>query len=258
MQVGRPGATGIAWSSLPVRFRVRKTREREPNKAEISIVNPAPESIAVAQEEGAIVRLLAGYGIPQQLFIGGIDRQEVVRERTDRILRIEATDGGRRFREARLDRSYAAGTSVATIFADLAEALGLDTANLDLPDRAFAEAVIVSGPVRDTLDRFAAALGLEWFVQDGQPQIFPADATTETGPLISATTGMVGSPRRTIDDKDRAGVQVRSLLLPGLQPTQRFELQARDVAGVYRVDKVEHVGDSSGGDWHTIIEGLLT
>lgn len=258
VQVGLAGQETTDWGGLRTRFRVVKTTKREPNKCTVSVWNVNDSSIARAQEKGAVLRLLAGYGVPQTIFLGDVDLVEVGYEGPDRIIRIEAQDGARRFRRATLDRSYAADTPLDEIFNDLFDALGLPRGNVQIPSQRLASSFTAAGFTRDILDRLSASYGLEWFLLDGALEIFPAETAASVGPLISADTGMVGSPERWTDEKDQDGVQVRSLMQPQMQPGSRFELRSRQFTGIYRAIEVEHTGDTHGNDWYTAIRATLT
>ena len=78
---------------------------------------------------------------------------------------------------------------------------------------------------------------------------------------------MIGSPELT-----EVGVKVKSLMLPNLKLGRRIEIQSisakinignlvfRKVpptigVGIYRIDKLQHVGDTHSNDWFTNIEG---
>ena len=257
VQVGQPGQRVSEWSQLRTSFRVTKTTKKEPNKAEIRVYNLSPDSISRAQEKNAIVRLMAGYQIPQTIFLGDIDSAEVERSRTDTILKIQAQDGGRQYRKATLDKAYAPGTALQEIFDDLFRVLGLPKGAVKVPTFTYSNAVTINGHIRDTLDRLVASLGLEWFIMDGAIQVFKADATPNRGPLVSANTGMIGSPQPWTDEKQRTGVEVRSLMLPSIQPSNRFELRSKQFNGFYRADEVEHIGDSHANDWYTVIRARV-
>lgn len=85
--------------------------------------------------------------------------------------------------------------------------------------------------------------------------------------IINQNSGMIGSPERT-----DTGVNVKNLLLPDLKLGRRFEIKSinekinignlffRKIppiknAGVYRIDKINHKGDTHGNDWTTQIFG---
>ena len=80
---------------------------------------------------------------------------------------------------------------------------------------------------------------------------------------------MIGSPERS-----DVGINVKNLLLPGLKLGRRFEIKSisekinagnlffRKVpaiknGGVYRIDKLVHVGDTHDNMWETRINGRI-
>lgn len=80
---------------------------------------------------------------------------------------------------------------------------------------------------------------------------------------------MIGSPERT-----DIGVTVKNLLLPELKLGRRIQIKSITEAinvgnlffrkvppikneGIYRIDKITHVGDSRGDTWESQINGRI-
>lgn len=254
VSVGQPGQRGVLFEGLKTSFRVSRTIDREPNKCEISVHNLIPESVRLFQEEGAVIVLEAGHGdTVDTLFLGDIDRAVVTSRGTDRVLQIEASDGGRKLRGAEITESFGRGTSLQTVFDALANSLGVPIGPASrIPRIDIARGIVLSGPVRDALDLVTRSVGLVWSVQDDELVVVARDPvgaviagllsdTRESAPLVSPASGLIGSPRQTEE-----GVEVETLIDGRLRPGRRFVLESRDLSGVYRASEVEHIGDSFG------------
>ena len=241
VEVGLAGGAAKRWEDLRVSFSVAKGTGRTPNKLTCDAYNLSRASSNAFNEPAAVVRLFAGYGAPQAIFLGDVDRAIRSRNGNDIITRIEGSDGGRKFRDSRISKSFSAEITVEAAIRELASAAGISFGSLgSIPDVRIGEGTTLDGPVRDELDRLTDMIGAEWSLQDGELQILaPSETTTEASVLLSPDSGLIGSPVPT--DK---GLELVSLLQPKLAPGRRFQLRSRHFNGVYKVKQVEHVGDS--------------
>jgi hypothetical protein len=243
LEFGTPGTTGKAFDDLRIGFRVDMSRESTPNKARIVAYNFNADSVALLQKPDAVIRLLVGYDVPRLIFEGNPIKHGVrqTHDGPDRILAIEAQDGGRAYQHARVDVSYAAQTSYRKVFDAVALATGLPLGTVQVPDGTFAQGLVLAGTARGALDTLAAATGCHWFIRDGVLHFLDADGDTgETAPVFSAKTGnLIGSPVPTDD-----GLEVRALLDPSVRPGRKFKVEAREHTGVYVARDVTFEGDN--------------
>lgn len=87
--------------------------------------------------------------------------------------------------------------------------------------------------------------------------------------IINQNSGMINSPERT-----DVGVTVKNLLIPELKLGRRIQIKSitetinvgnlffRKVPsikneGIYRIDKLIHIGDTRGNEWETTISGRV-
>jgi len=267
------GGDGLDASGLRTVFRVSKTATSEPNAATISIYNLAAASRGRIKAKDQAVVLEAGYtDLVEQVCVGVIKRVEHRREGVDTVTEIEIKDGGQDLLESEFHRSYARGTSRLRIVQDI-----LSTMPHTSTGTIGASGVAGSTPGRLAfsttsklaLDRLARAWGFEWSVQDGAIQILETDGTVEPRELalaIGPDTGLIGSPARTAQEgrkasrsrsrKQQSGARFQTLLLPSLRPGRYVVLDSEFVSGAFRVQSVEHSGDTHGNDWTTDVEAV--
>lgn len=244
LQIGTEGDEGKSFRDLRVAFRTKATRSSTLNEGVIQVWNVNPDTVALAQNPDAVIRLWAGYDVPQMIFQGNPVEDGVVMKRQgpDRILSIEAQDGLRAYQEARVSVSFTTETTLEQLYATVAEQLGLPegTIRVDSSFR-FTQGGTFSGYARDVLERIAQSTGSGWFIRDGALQLVGVDEDTgERAVVFSSTTGnLIGSPERT--DK---GVEITALLAPTLRPGKPFRLESLDLSGDYIADTVEFQGDS--------------
>jgi hypothetical protein len=256
VEFGIEGSSGKRLSGLRISFQVEMSRSDKPNTASIIIYNANSDTVALLQREDAIVRLLAGYETPLQLFQGNPTQGGVYLEKVgpDRVLKIEAQDGQRQTVGARISKSYATQTTSGQIFDDLMTAMALPLGTIDL-DRTVKhpQGLVLSGYVRDLLTTLVESQGRQWFVRDGVVQVVPRGGSTgETAVVFSSVSkNLIGAPVRTKD-----GVKVVALLSPSLRPGKPFRVISEEVNGDYIADDVTFVGDSGwSNDFYVVATG---
>lgn len=258
--LGQAGAPGIALSGLRVNFRVEMSRSSVPHGATIRIWNPSPATVALL-EAGPLptVLLAVGYAdpldptglsaVPRLIFTGDVVRDGLTtrKEGVDRVVEIEAQDGGQAYQTTRVDLTFATPTTLSSVVAAVAAALALPVGLITvLPDVTLAQGGLFSGQGRDVLDRIAASVNHSWWISDGVFFFAPtATGLPLPAPVFSSALGnLVGAPKK----KDRGGIEVRALLDASLRPGGTF-LVEQLVEGVpvqqpYLASDVVFEGDS--------------
>ena len=259
VQLGAEGDTGRDLTGLRVRFEVRMNDGSTPNSAKIEVTNPAPDTIALAQQDGAVVRLLVGYssdgGVARLIFHGepipgGIEER---REAVDRVLVIEAQDGRTAYTGTYLDVSYSSEQTAAQVFHVVADEIGIPIGRFDLgDDERFPYGRVLSGPARTILDDLCGMVGRQWTIRDGTLQVWETGTTTgEDAILFTPTTGLIGSPTKTDE-----GVEIKALINPSLRPGRAFRVESALVSGNYRCTECQFRGDSRGSEFYVQASGV--
>lgn len=259
VDLGTEGATGRRVTGFHTQFHAIHTRTGEPSSCVVRISNLAPGTVALAQQPQALIRVIAGYETPLQVFMGTPVKNgvRVEKEGTDRILHMELQDGGRQYRTSRINLTMATGTTLQQAWEAVQTQLGLPPGVIQLGGLAslqLSQGLTMVGPVRDVLDRLAASLGVRWFIRDGTLCVLSTDETSgEVGPVFSPTSrNLIGSPELTDE-----GIKATALLQPGLRPGMAFRIDGASVGnGDWNATRVEHIGDSGWEqDFYTVAEG---
>lgn len=261
LQLGTAGGAGREITDLRIGFSVTMSDSSEPNKGKVEVYNVGAWALAQMQAADAVVRLSVGYdsdgGVPRLIFQGNPIKGGVKLDRsgTDRILSIEAQDGGRAYTSSHVSESYATATTSAQLFNALAEAMGLPLGNVDAVAGgvSFPHGLALTGRAADQLDRVAAMSRAKWGIRDGALQVWASGGSTgETAVVFSAATGnLIGSP--AVTDK---GVEITGLLAPTLRPGKPFRVVSADVNGDYVATDVEFKGDSGwASDFYVVAKG---
>lgn len=267
------GGDGLDVSGLRVTFRVGKTSTSEPNTATVAIYNLAEFSRGriKAKDQAVIVR--AGYvDLVEQVCAGVIKRVEHRREGVDIVTELELKDGGRDLLEPEFRRSYQRATSRRRIIDDILRTMPHTSRGRI---NAAGVAGVTSGKLsfsttsKLAIDRLARAWDFEWSIQDGAIQVLDPDGTVEPVELatvLSPETGLIGSPARTGQEgrkssrsrsrKQQTGAKFQTLLFPSIRPGRYVLLESEFVSGAFKVQSVEHTGDTHGNDWSTDVEAV--
>ena len=265
----RDRATGERKPVLRVQFKIERTLQPEPNTADVSIFNLAKESRSAIQEKGIPTEIEAGYfGNTSLIFKGDLDYGSTVRTGTDWVTTFQATDGGKKYRSARINLPFDAGTRIGDVLKTAADSLGLGLGNVaaeiskGIPRGAlqYVKGLVLSGQGSKEFSKIVKRAGFEWSIQDGQIQLTRPGQVLDPNEAIvlNQSTGLIGSP----EQGEKGLLKARSLLQPDLQPGKRVQIQAgpRDASGTpeidafFRVEKTIFSGDTWGGDWYSDIE----
>ena len=261
-----PGVSGVGMSGMAVDFTVRKSLRREPNEAEISIWNLSPEHRAelAGAEAGADTILRVGYlgtGLGQ-IFSGDLRASPAEWEGPQVRVTLEGSDGGTAYRSARIQRSFAPGSSVYTVLSAAVDALGVGRGNLDsLRDQirltatgaTYPGGTTLSGPARDEVSRIVRGCGGSWSIQNGVFRLRLSGPSQARALRISPQTGLIGSPTQATD-RGQTTVSAHVLMLPGMYPGRVVQLESREITGAYEIHRVEYHGETRGTEWGAMLE----
>ena len=160
-----------------------------------------------------------------------------------------------------MNKSYGNNTSVRQVLKDAAKSMGLSLPkHLDSDttlDQVFKNGTLAYGPTRDMLTTYLAPYGYSWSIQNGQLRVLRDDrAHADTYKEINEEMGMIGSPEFGSPPKSGKPphMTVNMLLYPELVPGDKVLLNSKVKRGFFRVERVEHTGDTHGEDWTTQVE----
>jgi hypothetical protein len=238
----------------------------EPNGATIEVYNLTAAHRAAIRTRGLGIQLSAGYtNAVGQIFEGSLRWSDSIRHGPDWITKIETGEGDLSYRLARLSRSFGAGTPVNYVVQTLVNTLGpsasITTQTLASMPGQFSRGYVVHGPVSTELDAILSARGYEWHFDGARVVVLPKGATAgETAVLLTPKTGLVGSvehgsppPGQKFDATH--ALRVKALIQPTIRPAGLVQIQADGIGltapAFFRVETVEHVGDTHGNEWYT-------
>ena len=244
-------------------FKVVRSIGEELNTAEVEISNLSEYTRRNIQRDNQVCLIEAGYrGGIEVLAIADVTRSIIRHSPPDIITSIECSDGAKALRDRRVNLSFEAGASVQRVLDRIAQELALGTrATGTRADGEYLSGVSFSGTAKDALNQVTRKAGLIWSIQNGELQISDrVDANQSRAVKLTPETGLLDSPEPLDDPEEETekrrgrGYRVRTLLNPKIVPGDEIIIESREVDGVYRVDVVEHTGDTRGQEWVTEAE----
>lgn len=291
--IGQSGGKGVEVAGLRIVFNIEKTSTETLNNSTIDIYNLSPDSQKLIETPNNAVILKAGYKQDvgaQTIFVGIVRRSLTVRDGPDWVTKLELDDGLLAYRDSKKSFSFPAGASGIGVLKSVAASFNLPVRQLakDIQDKTYTQGFSFVGRSREAMAKVCGYLGLEWSIQNQEIQVIKKGGTVQrTALVLSEDTGMIGSPAleaKTLSDKAAAkqgitvnsagviqrrkenvdgeidtklevqGYKVVSLLQPSLEPGAVVQLKSAKVDGIFmRVEKVNHKGDTHGGEWHSDI-----
>lgn len=261
ISVGEPGGVGVEIDErFRVVFRVLKTLSTESNVSDVRIYDLGESLRNQLLEPGLIMQIEAGYESGTEILsLADIARAHIRREPPDIITLLECQDGVTELRDRKVALSFAPGTSVQRVLDKIAQelALGERATGVEVTGE-YPQGITLSTTIRDALDRVTRKADVTWSIQDRELQILDRVAASQgEGVLLTPATGLIHSPEE-IDNPEAGseyrrgfGYRVRSLLNPKIRPGEQIVVESASVTGQFRIDTVEHTGDTRGNDWYT-------
>ncbi|TQE99504.1 MAG: hypothetical protein FKY71_08335 [Spiribacter salinus] len=262
--VGEEGGTGVLVDEqFRVVFTVQRTIGQEVNSSLVEVYGLSPDTRKKFLEPNQVCRVEAGYkDNVEVLGIADITRALVRREPPDIVTELQLGDGARALRDRKVNLSFEAGASVQRVLDRIAQELALGSRATGVQvEGAYREGVSFSGTAREALNSVTKRAGVVWSIQNGDLQISDRKLANQgRGVLLRPNTGLIRSPE-PLEDREQeteqrrgAGYRVWCLLNPKIIPGDRLVIESAEVEGTFRVDSVQHSGDTRGNEWLSEVE----
>lgn len=243
---------------IHISFRLEKSDLETQNTGKIDVWNLNPSHIAMLERADCCVGLKAGYGSHLSLIFAGIvSFVSNKKDGADMKTTIEVVDNLISVRDTNVSISYKGKISWKTILDDVAAQMGVvPVYSYNATFTNVSNGYSYVGAAKNVLTKGCQCCGLTWSIQNGVLQIKrPGDSMSTKGYLLSAETGMIGSPEKvTIKDKDDSSIthigwDVTFFLNGGIDVNDYVKLVSKEVTGYFYVYSIQIAGDNLRGDW---------
>lgn len=243
----------MIYNNLRITFNITKTITSEPNTSEISIYNLNQNSRnLITSKVYDHVELFVSYQEDDLRMIFKGDIIEVINTQSglDIITKLKCSDGYFAYTEKIIVKTIAAGqTDADVLHKEVISSFSIQQGAIDLPyDQALPRARVFMCDTRDVANRIAQNNNADWSIQDHQLIIIPKNKAIQNddGFIISSTTGMIGSPKKT-----SKGLEITTLCNPHFKigSLVKVESKSEEYNGHYKVKSIQHSGDLTGNEW---------
>jgi len=255
-----------AGNGYRITFEVKRKLSKFPDPATITVYNIN----ATTRQNftlGARVVLSAGWqGSSEVIYVGTLVDVRPMRDGPNWAVSIITSDGDKAF-QSFVNHSFAKGVPLSIVVAKIAAAMGVavpQSAQPLLAGKVTTGALVQSGRAQLSLQTLLDPFDLHYSLQDGGLLILEGNMpTAETAVLLSASTGLIGSPERIASKKKHVKgapkgkavtyatrVRVTALIQSAITPGRKLQLDSEILQGLYRIDEVVYKGDTHGSDWY--------
>ncbi|MEL7659619.1 phage protein [Acetobacterium wieringae] len=233
----------VVMPDLEIDFNIAFNADDEQPVNDVSIINLTPETIR-GIGNGQTVILNAGYGDNiGNVLVGKISDTSTSSSGVDRTLKLMVTPDVNVTLSTTVSKSYAPGTMASFAVKDLLNGIGLEVGTIKLnADICYTDGKVFSGTVDAALKEIVQATGSFMFVRCNIIYIVDSVYEIDTGILLNASTGLIGSPE-VVDINGAKGYKITSLLNPMLTLGSVFRLESKYLSGLFRVQNGTHSGD---------------
>ncbi|MDA3731578.1 hypothetical protein PBV87_08835 [Niameybacter massiliensis] len=248
------GDMQIKYPELTVEFNETFDMDTTPLVSEIKLYNLSDNSIAAILQEKTVT-VNAGYQDTGLFCISkGELRQAFTKfEGRDKITTLRTLNISPDI-NALYMKTYSKGTSLKDIFTDLLSGSGVNITTLQVPSVSIPKAYHLKGKKVDVLKKLCKEFGISMTIDNtGLTQIGKVGSLGEdTGYLLKAETGLIGSPIPVIDEEGLLKYEVKSMFLPGIKALSKLRIESKTLTGNVIVISGSH--DLSKDKWVTSLE----
>lgn len=192
-------------NALEIDFDISFNDKEEPDVSEVTIYNLSEDSINEIKKQGYCI-VNAGYremGNKACVVSGDIEDVTTDWEGLDKVTKIKVSDGGKEWRQAKLNKTYAEGTKASLIMQDLCGVLGYEVVEINpKEDITYKLGKTIKGYCSDNLKRLVKDTKSKMYINKKRITIRDEKKGNDIGFLLNTETGLVGNPSLNKDDSE--------------------------------------------------------
>lgn len=246
-------------TDLDIEFEVPFDDDLTPNISTVSIYNLSANSINHLKR-GQKFTTNAGYKAEKGLVLEGeVSSHSTKRVGTDKLTTIKVLDSVPYKSNKTLQRAYKKSIKADALIQDFAKALGLKIVVLKLPtNKVYKKGYSIDGEILKDIQKIAKDCGASCYISRGQTFIRPIKEGDNHNFVLSANTGLIGSPEYFEEEKNGKiikGYRLKSLLQYRMNTASIIKIDSAEVNATVRVRKGKHI--CKGSSYYTEVEGIL-
>lgn len=248
------GGKSFTGDKFTIEFRVPFSVSEDPDISEVVIYNLSKESIAAIKSKAYTILNVGYKGDIGNILSGKIEAVSSKWEKVDKITTIKVSDGGFEWRNTRIQKTYAPGSTARYIMQDLSSLLGLEVVEVNpKKDITYQLGRTISGSVEGALKQLVKDTESKMYIDKGKLYVRDKDKGTSIGFLLNSDTGLIGSPEKVEEENEKKQkiikYNVKCLLNHKITTDSIIQIESRTVNGNYRVESGSHY--CNGSDFYT-------
>lgn len=239
--------------AVHIEFDIPFSDKKEPDVSEIDIWNLSDSSINQIRADGYIY-VNAGYrdlGNIGNILTGEVEEILPEWQGVDKLTKILVSDGGKKWRDVVVNKTYAEGTKASFIMRDLANALSYEIVAIEpVEDKVYDRGYSVKGKAADSLRTLVNDTKSKMFINKNRLVIRDKDIGYELGFTLDSSSGLIGSPVQEVEEKEENGKKSRivrwrvtSLLNPLFETDGIIQVDSKLLKGKFRIVEGVHTRD---------------
>lgn len=251
-------------NALEIDFDISFNDKEEPDVSEVTIYNLSEDSINEIKKQGYCI-VNAGYremGNKACVVSGDIEDVTTDWEGLDKVTKIKVSDGGKEWRQAKLNKTYAEGTKASLIMQDLCGVLGYEVVEIKpKEDITYRLGKTIKGYCSDSLKRLVKDTKSKMYINKKRITIRDEKKGNDIGFLLNSETGLVGNPTLNKDDsgdktdlrnsekkkkknkEEKKTWKVTCLLNAKIETDSIIKIESKTCNGQFRVVSGKHTKD---------------
>lgn len=241
-------------NGLSIDFDISFGDSKEPDVSEVTIYNLSDDSINQIKKDGYCI-VNAGYkslGNKGNILSGDIEEVNTSWQGLDKLTKIKVTDGGKTWRKAKISKTYKENTKASLIMRDVINVMGYEIVEIKpKKDKVYKLGKTINGFCSDILKMLVKDTESKMFVNKNRITIREEERGFETGFVLNANSGLIGSPTLNKDfseddkskGKEKKTWEVTCLLNPKIETDSIIMIKSKNLSGKFRVIKGKHTKD---------------
>lgn len=251
-------------NALEIELDIAFSDEEEPDVSEVTIYNLSDSTINEIKNQGYCL-VNAGYkalGNKGNILTGEIEEVETTWQNLDKVTKIKVSDGGKKWRKAKLNKTYKENTKASYIMHDLAGIMGYEVVEIKPKnDRVYKLGKTIKGYCSDSLSQLVKDTESKMYINKNRLIIRDEPKGNDTGFVLKADTGLIGSPtlnknqtgdkassvdkekKKKSSKEEKKTWKVTSLLNPKIETDSIIKIESKTLNGTFRVISGKHTKD---------------
>ena len=251
-------------NGLDIELDISFSEDKEPDVSEVTIYNLSDDSINQIKKGGYCI-VNAGYkhmGNKGNVLTGDIEDVITTWQGLDKETKIKVSDGGQKWRKAKMSTTYKEGTKASTIMKDAIGIMGYQIVEVSpKKDIVYRLGKTVNGFCSDILKMLVKDTVSKMYINKNRITIRDQMIGTPTGFVLSPETGLIGYPTLNKDDtgdkngevltdeekkkneQEKKKRDVSCLLNPKIETDSIIMIKSKILSGTFRVVKGKHTKD---------------